>query len=189
MSHESHRAFSTPSWANPMFLQVTPNAAIYFYQFSTPALPTNLTWTTRFTIAAADGSTTDPANSTQPDGSAIPWGVGELVDESTAVAAPSYLSSSSSSSDTTAAAADTTAAATTAAAGTAAAGTTSASMTKVASTAPAAPTSASASTASNSTTATDGADSGALAARGADGLVLRAGAALAAAALAFSVVF
>ncbi|KAI0718585.1 hypothetical protein C8T65DRAFT_737227 [Cerioporus squamosus] len=70
---------------------VTPNSAIYFYQFSSPAAPKNLTWTTRFTIAAADGSTTPPANDTQPDGQKIPWGVGALTDPSKAVAAPSYL--------------------------------------------------------------------------------------------------
>ena len=60
---------------------MTPNSAIYFYQFSTPAAPKNLTWTTRFTIAASDGSVTAPANDTQPDGQKIPWGVGELLDQ------------------------------------------------------------------------------------------------------------
>ncbi|KAI1790293.1 hypothetical protein LXA43DRAFT_973781 [Ganoderma leucocontextum] len=89
---------------------VNPNSAIYFYQFSTPAAPKNLTWTTRFTIAAADGSVTAPANDTQPDGQKIPWGLGALVDQSKVVPPPSYLSggssptsaSSSSSSSTTA---------------------------------------------------------------------------------------
>ncbi|KAK0452714.1 uncharacterized protein EV420DRAFT_680039 [Desarmillaria tabescens] len=74
---------------------VTPNSAIYFYQFTAPASP-NTTWVTRFTIAAADGSSTSPANSLQPDGSAIPWGVGALVDPSLAVAAPNFSSNSSS---------------------------------------------------------------------------------------------
>ena len=74
-----------------VFCQVTPNSAIYFYQFSTPADPAAVTWTTRFTIAGADGSTVPPENDLEPDGQPIPWGVGALVDPSTAVAAPSYL--------------------------------------------------------------------------------------------------
>ncbi|KAK0489436.1 hypothetical protein IW261DRAFT_1325956 [Armillaria novae-zelandiae] len=74
---------------------VTPNSAIYFYQFTAPASP-NTTWVTRFTIAAADGTSTAPANSLEPDGSAIPWGVGALVDPSLAVAAPNFSSNSSS---------------------------------------------------------------------------------------------
>lgn len=37
---------------------VTPNSAIYFYQFSQAGQPTS--WTTRFTIAGADGSTVSP---------------------------------------------------------------------------------------------------------------------------------
>ncbi|KAK0501799.1 hypothetical protein EDD18DRAFT_1144430 [Armillaria luteobubalina] len=80
---------------------VTPNSAIYFYQFTAPASP-NTTWVTRFTIAGVDGTSTAPANSLQPDGSAIPWGVGALVDPSLAVAAPSFSSNSSSSVVTTA---------------------------------------------------------------------------------------
>ncbi|KAG6865653.1 hypothetical protein C0991_000572 [Blastosporella zonata] len=72
---------------------VTPNAAIYFYQFTAPAA-TDKQWTTRFTIASSTGATTDPTNATQPDGSAVPWGTGALTDPTTAVAAPSYLSGS-----------------------------------------------------------------------------------------------
>ncbi|KAK0215828.1 hypothetical protein EDD85DRAFT_782416 [Armillaria nabsnona] len=74
---------------------VTPNSAIYFYQFTAPASP-NATWVTRFTIASADGTSTAPANSLQPDGAVIPWGVGTLVDPSLAVAAPNFSSNSSS---------------------------------------------------------------------------------------------
>ncbi|KAJ3012007.1 hypothetical protein NUW54_g1998 [Trametes sanguinea] len=77
--------------------QVTPNSAIYFYQFTSPDAA-NRTWTTRFAIADANGNTTPPANSTQPDGQAIPWGVGNLVDPSSAVAAPSYLASGTTGS-------------------------------------------------------------------------------------------
>ncbi|KAK4049702.1 hypothetical protein OIV83_003977 [Microbotryomycetes sp. JL201] len=58
--------------------QVTPNSAIYFLQFTQDG--TDPQWTTRFTIAAADGSTTRPQYTTQPDGSAIPWGSGALAD-------------------------------------------------------------------------------------------------------------
>ncbi|KAI0730986.1 hypothetical protein C8Q76DRAFT_614036 [Earliella scabrosa] len=80
--------------------QVTPNSAIYFYQFSTPADPAAITWTTRFTIAGADGSTVPPENDLEPDGQPIPWGVGALVDPSTAVAAPSYLGGAAGSTGT-----------------------------------------------------------------------------------------
>ncbi|KAF8595773.1 hypothetical protein BDV93DRAFT_528452 [Ceratobasidium sp. AG-I] len=72
--------------------EVTPTSAIYFYQFSTASAPTELLWTTRFTIAGAGGETTTPTETTQPNGDKIPWGTGALVDPSTAVAAPAYLS-------------------------------------------------------------------------------------------------
>jgi len=59
---------------------VSPTSKIYFLQFTpNTGNATQVTWTTRFTIAAADGSTTPPAQQTQPDGQAIPWGVGELA--------------------------------------------------------------------------------------------------------------
>ncbi|KAI8996501.1 hypothetical protein BD414DRAFT_478234 [Trametes punicea] len=75
--------------------QVIPNSAIYFYQFTSPNAA-NRTWTTRFAIADANGNTTPAPNATQPDGQSIPWGLGKLVDPSTAVAAPSYLASGTS---------------------------------------------------------------------------------------------
>ncbi|KAG8683208.1 hypothetical protein FRC11_013850 [Ceratobasidium sp. 423] len=86
---------------------VTPNSAIYFYQFSSPSEPTNLLWTTRWTIASADGKTTTPTETTQPNGDKIPWGKGALVDPSTAVAPPSYLTNNQAngSANTTSAAA------------------------------------------------------------------------------------
>ncbi|KAG9019098.1 hypothetical protein FRB90_006412 [Tulasnella sp. 427] len=74
---------------------VTPNAPIYFYQFSHAAEPANLVWTTRFTIAAADGSTEAAENQTQPDGQNIPWGTGALTDPSTAKPAPAYITGQS----------------------------------------------------------------------------------------------
>ncbi|KAF8515918.1 hypothetical protein JB92DRAFT_36669 [Gautieria morchelliformis] len=57
---------------------VSPNAAIYFYQFT--AQGQNTTWTTRFTISDPSGATSSPPNATQPDGEAIPWGTGKLLD-------------------------------------------------------------------------------------------------------------
>jgi len=76
--------------------QVTPNSAIYFYQFLAP-LALNETWvgTGRFAIASSTGVTTPPTNSTQPDGSLIPWGTGALVNPSDAVPPPSFASNSS----------------------------------------------------------------------------------------------
>ncbi|PSR73085.1 hypothetical protein PHLCEN_2v11055 [Hermanssonia centrifuga] len=68
--------------------QVTPNSAIYFYQFTSPDSPDTL-WTTRFAIADANGNTTPPSEATEPNGDAIPWGTGALVDPSLAVPAPS----------------------------------------------------------------------------------------------------
>jgi len=58
--------------------QVTPNSAVYFYQFQDPS-STQTYWTTRFAIADASGSTTPPSESAQPDGDKIPWGTGSLV--------------------------------------------------------------------------------------------------------------
>ncbi|KAJ7708787.1 hypothetical protein B0H17DRAFT_916268 [Mycena rosella] len=77
--------------------EVTPNSPIYFYQFTAPAT-TNITWTTRFTIAAADGSST-PATETEKSstGEDVAWGKGALVDPSTAVAAPNFGATGSSS--------------------------------------------------------------------------------------------
>ncbi|OAX37064.1 hypothetical protein K503DRAFT_720300, partial [Rhizopogon vinicolor AM-OR11-026] len=58
--------------------QVSPHSPIYFYQFSTPASNTSY-WTGRFTITDNANDIVPPAQSTQPDGEAIPWGVGQLV--------------------------------------------------------------------------------------------------------------
>lgn len=74
----------TYSWACP---SVTPNSAIYFYQFTNGGI--NPAWTGRFTIASASGATTPPTNATQPDNTGaivnIPWGTGRL---SSAVVTP-----------------------------------------------------------------------------------------------------
>jgi len=67
------------SWTCP---QVTPNSAIYFYQFTSPA-SSNTLWTTRFAIADANGNTTPPSQQTQPGtGAKIPWGTGALTNPS-----------------------------------------------------------------------------------------------------------
>jgi len=58
--------------------QVTPNSAIYFYQFKDPSSKETY-WTTRFAIADASGTTTPPSESTQPNGDQIPWGTGSIV--------------------------------------------------------------------------------------------------------------
>ncbi|RDX54074.1 hypothetical protein OH76DRAFT_1341266 [Lentinus brumalis] len=167
---------------------VTPNSAIYFYQFSSPANVTATTWTTRFTIAAADGSTTAPANADQPDGSPIPWGTGALVDPSTAVAAPSYLGGASGAPAT--GAAITIPAGTTASASSNPAAASSVKVTKSgASTAPAAPTVTSGAAVNGSASNTTGgaADNGALSAFGVDSYLARAGIALGVAAFTFAV--
>ncbi|KAJ3754068.1 hypothetical protein EV360DRAFT_52354 [Lentinula raphanica] len=79
----------TYSWTCP---DVTIYSAIYFYQFISPTEVENPVWTTRFAIASASGDTTTPPNDTQPDGEAIPWGKGALVDASSASAAPAFAS-------------------------------------------------------------------------------------------------
>lgn len=78
---------------------VTPAAPIYFYQFSSPAA-TDKQWTGRFTITSVAGQTVPAPNQVQPDGQAIPWGTGALVDPSKAVPAPSYLNGGNPTSPT-----------------------------------------------------------------------------------------
>jgi len=78
--------------------EVNPYSAIYFYQFTSPHSSVK-TWTTRFTIASATGDTTPPANPKQPgSGDPIPWGIGNLVDQSKAVPAPAFAKDGPSSS-------------------------------------------------------------------------------------------
>ncbi|KAJ4473327.1 hypothetical protein C8J55DRAFT_537101 [Lentinula edodes] len=83
------------SWTCP---EVNPYSAIYFYQFISPVESGNPVWTTRFAIASSSGETTTPPNSTQPDGEAIPWGTGALVDASSVSAVPSFASGVTSGS-------------------------------------------------------------------------------------------
>lgn len=60
------------TWTTP---NVTPNSKIYFLQFTKGGDVSTATWTTRFTIAGADGSTTPPTNTT----SGVQWGIGQLI--------------------------------------------------------------------------------------------------------------
>ncbi|UZJ56593.1 hypothetical protein CBS101457_005913 [Exobasidium rhododendri] len=84
---------SSHSWTCP---EVTPNSAIYFYQF-TDSNGANPAWTTRFTIAGSDGSSTTPSQSTQ-DGESIPWGEGALATTSSSTSSGSSTSASTTSS-------------------------------------------------------------------------------------------
>ncbi|KAG8889268.1 hypothetical protein FRB98_005081 [Tulasnella sp. 332] len=79
---------TTFSWTCP---DVTLYSAVYWYQFSIAADPTNLLWTTRFAIESPSGTTVPPPNPTQPNGDAIAWGLGELKDLSAAKPPPSYI--------------------------------------------------------------------------------------------------
>ncbi|KAI0081761.1 hypothetical protein K474DRAFT_1671657 [Panus rudis PR-1116 ss-1] len=63
------------SWLCP---DVSPNSAIYFYQFTNNDDITESKWTTRFTIASPNGESSPPEYSLQPTGDYIPWGVGHL---------------------------------------------------------------------------------------------------------------
>ncbi|KAG8914604.1 hypothetical protein FRC01_003993, partial [Tulasnella sp. 417] len=94
-------AATSYTWTCP---DVSPNAPIYFYQFSHAAEPANLVWTTRFTIAAADGSTVAAENQTQPDGTNVAWGIGQLADPSEAKPAPAYITGQGTTGPTTASA-------------------------------------------------------------------------------------
>ncbi|ADV20667.1 Hypothetical protein CGB_B9630C [Cryptococcus gattii WM276] len=91
---------------------VSPYSKIYFLQFTNGGNMTGATWTTRFTIAGADGSTTEPTNSTDFHGQTVEWGTGELLSS----VSSSSSNSSSSSSETTSTSASAVAAAVTASA-------------------------------------------------------------------------
>ncbi|KIJ65480.1 hypothetical protein HYDPIDRAFT_67024, partial [Hydnomerulius pinastri MD-312] len=57
--------------------KVTPHSPIYFYQFTSTG-STDKTWTGRFTITDTPNDIVPPTQTTQPDGSKIPWGTGSL---------------------------------------------------------------------------------------------------------------
>lgn len=80
--------------------EVTPYSAIYFYQFTSPHTDVK-TWATRFTITSPEGETVPPENENQPGtNDPIPWGVGALVDPSTATPPPVIGGESPSSAST-----------------------------------------------------------------------------------------
>ncbi|KAG1735919.1 uncharacterized protein EDB91DRAFT_1056012 [Suillus paluster] len=67
--------------------QVTPHSPIYFYQFSSAASVNGSVWTGRFTITDKVNDIVPATESTQPDGSVIPWGTGQLVKSTTTASA------------------------------------------------------------------------------------------------------
>lgn len=77
--------------------EVIPNSPIYFYQF-TAAGTSNFTWTTRFTIAGADNSSTPATETEQSNGQTVAFGTGALADPSSATPPPTFNSTDSSSS-------------------------------------------------------------------------------------------
>ncbi|KGB80342.1 hypothetical protein CNBG_6180 [Cryptococcus deuterogattii R265] len=81
---------------------VSPYSKIYFLQFTNGGNMTDATWTTRFTIAGADGSTTEPTNSTDFHGQTVEWGTGQLL---SSVSSSSNSSSSSTEANSTSASA------------------------------------------------------------------------------------
>ncbi|WVQ77939.1 hypothetical protein IAT38_000019 [Cryptococcus sp. DSM 104549] len=141
---------SSYSFAAP---DVSPYSKIYFLQFTNGGDTSNVTWTTRFTIAGSDGSTTEPTNSTVYSGSAVEWGTGTLL---------STVSTDSSSSSNTASgtsSAASTAAVSSAAESSSTAAETSAESTSSASSAAASTTAASSSGAASASTAAAAASS------------------------------
>jgi len=76
------------TWTCP---SVSPNEPIYFYQFSTPSAPSNLTWTGRFTIAGTDGSSEPAEFNSTINGQPVEWGYGTFTDPTEYNTIPSYL--------------------------------------------------------------------------------------------------
>ncbi|KAI0092843.1 hypothetical protein BDY19DRAFT_510831 [Irpex rosettiformis] len=72
----TNSSFTPYNWTCP---EVDPYSAIYFYQFTNGGQTSNATWTTRFTITSPSNETVPPPNASQPNGDAIPWGVGHLL--------------------------------------------------------------------------------------------------------------
>lgn len=75
---------------------VSPYSKIYFLQFTRGGDVSTSTWTTRFTIAGSDGSTTPPTNSTNYSGTQVEWGTGALVGQAPSVITGAEGSSSNS---------------------------------------------------------------------------------------------
>lgn len=60
----------------------------------------NPQWTTRFTIASATGAVTAAQYDTQPDGSAIAWGIGKLGKSSAAASVSATITDAASATAT-----------------------------------------------------------------------------------------
>jgi len=93
--------FSTPCPA------VSPNAKFYFLQFTRGGDVSTATWTTRFTIAAADGTTSQPTNTTNYSGTDVQWGTGAITDGSASSNSSTPQSGSSASASSSMAASST----------------------------------------------------------------------------------
>ncbi|KZT69299.1 hypothetical protein DAEQUDRAFT_765607 [Daedalea quercina L-15889] len=174
------------------------NSQVYFYQFTSP-FSTNVYWTGRFAIAAANGSTVPAPDTELSNGATISWGSGSIVGQ-TPGTAPAYGQSASGSS-----ASSSTAASVTSSSGSVSAGASSSSAVPESTTVSGPPLTAAAASSSSTSkiikttstptsggssdssapASTSAAASGAGALR-ADGLVLHAGAALILAALTFT---
>jgi len=75
--------------------KVSPNSAIYFYEFTSSSSTTKY-WTTRFTITDENGNSTPPTEAAQPNGDKIPWGTGSLAGDNSTTPGSSPPSGSSS---------------------------------------------------------------------------------------------
>ncbi|KAJ7190549.1 hypothetical protein GGX14DRAFT_507186, partial [Mycena pura] len=80
--------------------QVNPNSPIYFYQFTAPGT-SDIGWTGRFTIAAANGSSTPATETEQADGQTVQWGTGALVNVNSSSAASGSAAATPSASPST----------------------------------------------------------------------------------------
>ncbi|KAJ8096324.1 hypothetical protein PM082_011482 [Marasmius tenuissimus] len=79
---------------------VNPYSAVYFFQYTAPG-GSGPQWATRFAIADKDGKTVPPPESIQPNGAAIPWGIGKLAgSDSTSTSATTIITTTSQSSTT-----------------------------------------------------------------------------------------
>jgi len=183
---------STYSWPCP---EVTPNSAIYFYQFSNGDNTTALFWTTRFGVCSASGVCVAPQHSTQVDSTgatiAVPWGTGEVVGAAASQPAAAVSGSVTAAGSSAVAEASSVAAEATSAAASAVAGVTTG-FTTVSSTTPSSsstPSSgsatSSASSSSSSSTAASSSKSGAARTLGVDSCSAAVALALVAGAAAF----
>lgn len=74
--------------------EVDPYSAIYFFQYSAPEAD-GKQWATRFTITDKDSKSVPPPEDTQPNGKKIGWGIGKLVDASSAKPPPAFQAQAS----------------------------------------------------------------------------------------------